>query len=119
MKNRILPLLASVTLALFTLIGLSACDRQGNPVSPIKTKLTADNIAKIQPGMTRTQVETLLGPPSSSETKEFPFFKKTNATYIEGKDSLVVTYKNEEVEEKHSTVGGGAATSTTTTTTTN
>ena len=37
----------------------------------IKTKLTADNVAKIQPGMTRTQVEALLGPPNSTETKDF------------------------------------------------
>lgn len=118
MKNRILPLLGSVALAVLMLAGLSACDRNGNPVTPIKTKLTADNIAKIQPGMTRDQVETLIGPPDKTDTKDFTIFKKTNATYIEGKDSLVVVYKNQEVEEKHSTVGGGeAATSTTTTTT--
>ena len=118
MKKRILSLLSTVTLAVLMLVGLNACDRNGNPVAPIKTKLTADNVAKIQPGMTRTQVEALLGPPNSTETKQFPIFTKTNATYIEGKDSLVVTYKNEEVEEKHSTVGAGATTSSTTTTTT-
>ena len=106
------------------LVGLDACDKAGNPSVPvIKTKLTAENIAKIQPGMTRTQVENLIGPPNTSETKDFTIFKKTNATYLEGKDSLVVTYKNEEVQEKKSTIGSTDApvssTSTTTTTTTN
>jgi outer membrane protein assembly factor BamE (lipoprotein component of BamABCDE complex) len=119
MKKRILPLFGSLALAVAMLVGLNACDRAGNPVSPIKTKLTADNIAKIQPGMNRTQVEALLGPPTTiGDTKQFAIFTKTTVTYIEGKDSLEVVYKNQEVEEKHSTVGGGETTTSTTTTTT-
>ena len=121
MKNRILSFLGGVSLAIAMLVGLNACDKAGNPVVPvIKTKLTAENIAKVQPGMNRTQVEALLGPPTTvGETKKFPFFSKTDVTYVEGKDSLKVTYKNDEVEEKNSTVGAGATSSTTTTTTTN
>ena len=116
MKKHFLPLLGSAALAIAMLVCLNACDRNGKPVSPIKTKLTADNIAKIQSGMTRDQVETLIGPPDKTDTKDFAIFKKTDATYIEGKDSLVVTYKNQEVQEKHSTIGGGGATTSTTTT---
>ena len=119
MKMRILPLLTAVTLSTSLLVGFTACDRNGNVVSPVKTKLTADNIAKIQAGMNRTQVEALLGPPTTvGETKQFGIFTKTTVTYVEGKDSLEVVYKNQEVEEKHSTVGAGATSSTTTTTTT-
>ncbi len=120
MKTRIRPLFTAVMLSVLVLAGLGACDKNGGSAIPaIKTKLTAENIAKIQPGMTRDQVENLIGPPNSTDTKDFVVFKKTNATYTEGKDSLVVTYKNQEVEEKHSTTGGGTtATGSTTTTTT-
>jgi hypothetical protein len=50
-------------------------------------------------------------------------FKKTTATYVEGKQSVEVIYKNAQVEEVHSTVGSadaspGVTTSKTTTTTT-
>ena len=123
MKNRIRPLLTAVMLSMLVLAGLSACDKNGGSAIPaIKTKLTAENVAKIQPGMNRTQVEALLGPPTTAgEPKNFAVFTKTTVTYVEGKDSLEIVYKNQEVEEKHSTVGGGttATGSTTTTTTTN
>jgi outer membrane protein assembly factor BamE (lipoprotein component of BamABCDE complex) len=101
---------------------LTGCDKGGAPVT--NTRVTAANVAKIQPGMNRTQVELLLGPPATSDTKDMLIFKKTTATYTEGKDSVEVIYKNDEVEEVHSTIGGSApapgdtSTSSTTTTTT-
>lgn len=101
---------------------LTGCDKGGAPVT--NTRVTAANVAKIQPGMNRTQVELLLGPPATSDTKDMLIFKKTTATYTEGKDSVEVIYKNDEVEEVHSTIGGSApapgdtSSSTTTTTTT-
>ncbi len=49
----------------------------------------------------------------SGDVKDFVIFKKQTVTYVEGKESLSVTYKNDEVEEFNSTVG--ATTSTTTT----
>ena len=121
MKLRPLPLLCSAVLAASIILGVAGCDRHGSPELTLHTKLTKDNIAKIQPGMNRTQVETLIGAPTTAETKDFVVFKKTTATYVEGKDSLEVIYKNDEVEEKHSTVGAqdaGTTSSTTTTTTT-
>ena len=109
-------------LATAAVLSLSGCGKGPGGATPIlNTRVTAANVAKIQPGMNRTQVEALLGPPATSETKDMLVFKKTTATYTEGKDSVEVIYKNAEVEEVHSTVGGDAAaagTSTTTTTTT-
>ena len=105
-------------------VSLTACDKGAAPGAGtplLNTRVTAANVAKIQPGMNRTQVEILLGPPATAETKDMVIFKKTTATYTEGKDSVEVIYKNQEVEEVHSTIGAGApaaGTSTTTTTTT-
>lgn len=104
MKNRFT---SCWLLALCCLLSLSACDRTGAPT--VAGRITPENVAKIQPGMTRSQVEALLGPPNKSETKDFAIFKKTTATYIEGKNSVSVVYKNEEVQEKNSTVGASSA----------
>ena len=112
--------LTFLLLSAFTLVALPGCDKGGAPVT--NTRITAANVAKIQPGMDRTQVEALLGAPTTSETKDMIIFKKTTSTYVEGKQSVEVIYKNNQVEEVHSTVGGDAtssgSSSTTTTTTT-
>lgn len=114
MKNCFLSLSTGAALAFATLLGLSACDKQGNAVvTPSNVKLTPANIAKLQKGMTRTQVVTLFGAPTTSgEVKDMVIFKKQVVTYTEGKESLSVTYKNDEVEEFNSTVGSTTATTT-------
>lgn len=114
MKNNPLSLLVGVALASTVLLGVTACDKQGNAVvTPSNVKLTPANIAKMQKGMTRSQVVALFGlPTTSGEVKEMVIFKKQTVTYVEGKESLSVTYKNDEVEEFNSTVGSTTATTT-------
>lgn len=126
MKNYLPSLLCGFALATGTILGVAACDKQGNAVvTPGNVKLTPANIAKLQKGMTRSQVVALFGQPTNpGEVKEFGIFKKQTVTYVEGKESLSVTYKNDEVEEFNSTVGstkssttdGGTTTTTTSTT---
>ena len=115
-------------MALGVALGTTACDKQGNPkvTENLNTKITPANVAKLQKGMQRAQVVAIFGQPTDpGEVKDFVVFKKQVATYTEGKESLSVTYKNDEVEEFNSTVGSttsttnsdGQNTSTTTTTT--
>ncbi len=115
MKNRFLSLAACAVLAGTVTLGLAACDKQGNAiVTPGNVKLTPANVAKLQKGMTRAQVVALFGQPTNpGEVKDFMVLKKQVATYTEGKESLSVTYKNDEVEEFNSTVGSTTSTSTT------
>ena len=120
MKN--LSLIACLALSSAALAVVTGCDKQGNAVvTPSNVKLTPANIAKMQKGMTRSQVVALFGQPTTSgEVKEMVIFKKQTVTYVEGKESLSVTYKNDEVEEFNSTVGSTTSTTTdgqTTTTT--
>jgi outer membrane protein assembly factor BamE (lipoprotein component of BamABCDE complex) len=90
---------------------LSSCDKGGAPIT--NTRITAANVAKLSKGMDRTQVEALFGQPTKvGEVENDVIFKKQTDTWVEGKESLSVTYKNNEVETFNSTVG-----STTTTTT--
>ncbi len=121
MKNRFLSLLGCAALGLAVTVGTTACDKQGNAeiTKSGNTKITPANVAKLSKGMNETQVTALFGAPTTTgETKNFGIFSKHTNTWVEGKESLSVTYKNSEVEEFTSTVGSTTSTSTTDGTTT-
>lgn len=120
MKTRLLSLAGCALLGLAITVGTTACDKQGNAeITPAgNTKLTPANIAKMSKGMQRAQVVALFGQPTQSgDVENDVVFKKQRVTYIEGKDSLSITYKNDEVEEFSSTVGTTTSTTAGTTTT--
>lgn len=121
MKTRLLSLLGCAALGLAVTVGTTACDKQGNAkiTESGNTKLTPANIAKMSKGMQRSQVVALFGQPTQSgDVENDVVFKKQRVTYIEGKDSLSITYKNDEVEEFSSTVGTTTSTTNGTSTTT-
>jgi outer membrane protein assembly factor BamE (lipoprotein component of BamABCDE complex) len=80
---------------------LAGCNR--NPLSG--SKLTLDNYNKITTGMTKAQVEQILGPPTSIETKDMLIFKKTIWRYEDGKNFAMITFKNDEVDGKETNLG--------------
>ncbi|HEY2103177.1 MAG TPA: outer membrane protein assembly factor BamE [Chthoniobacterales bacterium] len=90
-------LLAIVVLA----AALAGCNR--NPLSG--SKLTLDNYNKITTGMTKAQVEEILGSPTSIETKDMLIFKKTIWRYEDGKNFAMITFKNDEVDGKETNLG--------------
>ena len=61
-------------------MAIPGCDR--NPLSG--SKLTLSNYNQITTGMTKAQVEKILGPPTSTETKDMLIFKKTTWRYEDG-----------------------------------
>jgi outer membrane protein assembly factor BamE (lipoprotein component of BamABCDE complex) len=99
MKNKI-KLLALLCAAL-SLLSLGACSR--NTLSG--SKLTSANYDQITLGMSKAQVETILGPPTSMETKDMVIFKKTTYRYEDGKSFAMVTFKNDEVDSKDTNLG--------------
>jgi hypothetical protein len=50
--------------------------------------------------MTKTQVERILGPPTTLETKDMVIFKKTTYRYEDGKKFAMFTFKNDELDSK-------------------
>ena len=92
---------------LFSLLVLAAlffavsCDRKALSGS----KLTEANYNQIAMGMSKNQVETILGAPTSAETKDMLIFKKTTYRYEEGKKFAMITFKNDEVDSKDSNLG--------------
>ena len=64
------------------------------------SKLTPSNYDQITPGMTKAQVERILGPPTTVETKDMMIFKKTTYRYEDGKKFAMFTFKNDELDSK-------------------
>lgn len=87
--------------SLLLLVCVAACDR--NPLSG--SRLTLANYDQISVGMTKAQVEKILGPPTTVETKEMIIFKKTTYRYEDGKKFAMITFKNDEVDGKDTNLG--------------
>jgi hypothetical protein len=64
------------------------------------SKLTPSNYDQITTGMTKAQVERILGPPTTVETKDMIIFKKTTYRYEDGKKFAMFTFKNDELDSK-------------------
>jgi outer membrane protein assembly factor BamE (lipoprotein component of BamABCDE complex) len=84
--------------ALLTVCALSfgGCDK--NPFSG--SKLSRANYDKITTGMSKSQVEKILGAPTRLETKDMVIFKKTTYRYEDDKNFAIITFKNDEVDSK-------------------
>ena len=85
----------SLSLAALLLVTVS-CDRSVVTGS----KLTLSNYDQITTGMTNAQVERILGPPTTVETKDMMIFKKTTYRYEDGKKFAMFTFKNDELDSK-------------------
>jgi len=64
------------------------------------SRLTAANYDQITTGMSKLQVERILGPPTTSETKDMVIFKKTTYRYEDGQKFAMITFKNDQVDSK-------------------
>jgi outer membrane protein assembly factor BamE (lipoprotein component of BamABCDE complex) len=85
-----------ISVALLTILALAACNRNVLTGS----KLTLDNYNQITTGTSKAQVEKILGPPTSMETKDMLLFKKTTWRYEDEQKFAQITFKNDEVDSK-------------------
>ena len=98
-------------LLLFVALGLAfsgpvACRKNAAPTA-LTTRLTKANYDLVRPGMTKAQVEGILGPPTTVEAKDFVVYKRTNYRYQEGNTVVNLSFKNEELENKDTNLGTG------------
>lgn len=89
-------LLRSCGLLTVVALALSACNSS-------KT-LTKANVAEVAEGMSKKQVESILGPPTTVDTKDFVLLKKTTYVYAQGKESVTIIFKDDKVQSKASTL---------------
>jgi len=83
-----------VLLATFALLSIAGCDKLGG------SKLTRANYDQVTDGMSKAQVETVLGKPTTIERKDMIIFTKTTYRYEVGKKFALITFKNDELSEK-------------------
>ncbi len=89
---------SAIFLSLLILLTLAGCNRSVLSGS----RLTPENYDQVTVGMRKVQVEKILGPPTTMETKDMVIFKKSTYRYEDGQKFAVITFKNEEVTEKDS-----------------
>ena len=88
--------LRSVSVATMLALAVTAC----NP----SKRLTKANVDEVAEGMSKKQVESILGPPTTVDTKDFVLLKKTVYVYAQGKESVTVIFKDDKVQSKASTL---------------
>ena len=80
----------------------TGCNKVAVPAAMPLSKVTRANYDQVRPGMTKSQTETILGQPTSVDTKDFVVYKKTTYRYEDGAKFIQVTFKNDELDTKDS-----------------
>jgi outer membrane protein assembly factor BamE (lipoprotein component of BamABCDE complex) len=83
-------------LVLVVLIALS--------VSCIGKRITKANVDQVTEGMSKKQVESILGQPSSAKIEDPTITKQTTYVYRQGKDTITIIFKDDKVQSKVSTI---------------
>jgi len=87
------------TLARLTLVVLIALS-----VSCIGKRITKANVDQVIEGMSKKQVESILGQPTLSKTEDPTIIKQTTYVYRQGKDTVTIIFKDDKVLSKDSTL---------------
>jgi outer membrane protein assembly factor BamE (lipoprotein component of BamABCDE complex) len=77
------------------LLALSGCSNK---------RITKANVDELTENMSKKQVESILGPPTEIDNKDFLVMKKTTYTYRQGKDSVIIVFKDDKLQTKESTL---------------
>jgi outer membrane protein assembly factor BamE (lipoprotein component of BamABCDE complex) len=67
-------------------------------------RITKANVDELSDGMSKKQVESILGPPTSIDTKDFVVTKTTTYVYRQGKDTVTIVFKDDKLQSKDSTL---------------
>jgi outer membrane protein assembly factor BamE (lipoprotein component of BamABCDE complex) len=72
--------------------------------SCIGQRITKANVDQVTEGMSKKQVESILGQPTSSKTEDPAIMKQTTYIYRQGKDTVTIVFKDDKVQSKDSTL---------------
>jgi len=92
------------------ILACAGCDQNASGL-----RLTQANYDRVSVGMSKAEVEKILGPPASEQAKQSLLFGSgesrwqpvTTARYEEGQTFIEVTFKDEKVDKKDSNLGKG------------
>ena len=94
MNMSILQKFSRLLLVVVVLLSLSCVGR----------RITKANVDEVAEGMSKKQVESILGPPTELDNKDFVIMKKTTYVYRQGTDTVTIVFKDDKVTEKQSTL---------------
>jgi outer membrane protein assembly factor BamE (lipoprotein component of BamABCDE complex) len=67
-------------------------------------RITKANVDEVTENMSKKQVESILGPPTSIDSKDFVVTKTTTYIYRQGKDTVTIVFKDDKLQSKDSTL---------------
>lgn len=67
-------------------------------------RLTQANVDQVSEGMSKKQVESILGPPTAVEAKDFMLLKRATYFYRQSNGNVTVLFKDDKVVAKSSTL---------------
>lgn len=73
-------------------------------LSCVGRRITKANVDEVAEGMSKKQVESILGPPTELDNKDFVIMKKTTYIYRQSKETVTIVFKDDKVVEKQSTL---------------
>ena len=79
---------------------LGGCNN-GSPIS----KVYRANFDQIHEKASKQEVQTILGPPTSTSTEDKIIYKRTTWRYTEGNKYINLTFKNDELDSKDTNLG--------------
>ena len=89
-----LKIAAALLIAAVVMLGSGCSDK----------RITKANVDEVTEGMSKKQVESILGPPTSIDTKDFVVTKTTTYVYRQGKDTVTIVFKDDKLQSKDSTL---------------
>jgi hypothetical protein len=91
----VIPAISRCALVLILVVMIAGC---------VGRRITKANVDEVGEGMSKKQVESILGPPTELDNKDFVIMKKTTYIYRQGKDTVTIVFKDDKVTEKQSTL---------------
>ena len=85
----------AVSLVAGALLCLTACNNK---------RITKANVDEVTEGMSKKQVESILGPPTSIDSKDLPVNKTMTYIYRQDKDTVTIVFKDDKLQSKDSTL---------------
>jgi outer membrane protein assembly factor BamE (lipoprotein component of BamABCDE complex) len=70
----------------------------------IGKRITKANVDQVTEGMSKKQVESILGQPTSSKMEDPAIIRQTTYVYRQGKDTVTIVFKDDKVQSKDSTL---------------
>ncbi len=67
-------------------------------------RITKANVDEVAEGMSKKQVESILGLPTAIDNTDFVIMKKTTYVYRQGDDTVTIVLKDDKVADKQSTL---------------